>query len=92
MATFERASEVVTNFGKSGGSLSNEQALEIYGLYKQATVGDVNTDRPGILDQKGRAKWDAWQARRGTSNDDAKALYVQTAKSVLPAEWSDQIA
>ena len=27
---------------------------EIYSLYKQATVGDVNTDRPGMLDFKVR--------------------------------------
>jgi len=31
---------------------------ELYALYKQATVGDVNTDRPGFMDFKGRAKWD----------------------------------
>ncbi len=25
---------------------------EIYSLYKQATVGDINTERPGMLDFK----------------------------------------
>ncbi|AQK41346.1 Acyl-CoA-binding protein1 [Zea mays] len=43
-------------------STSNENKLILYGLYKQATVGDVNTDRPGIFYQKDRAKWDAWKA------------------------------
>ena len=35
---------------------SDEDLLEIYGLYKQATVGDINTARPGMLslDLKGR--------------------------------------
>ena len=28
----------------------------LYGLYKQATVGNNNTNRPGILDVKGTVK------------------------------------
>jgi diazepam-binding inhibitor (GABA receptor modulator, acyl-CoA-binding protein) len=31
---------------------SNEDKLQLYALFKQATVGDVNTDRPGIFDPK----------------------------------------
>ena len=58
------------------GALSNEEKLEFYGLFKQATVGDVNTERPGMFDMKGKAKWDAWKAKEGTSQDDAKAAYV----------------
>ena len=27
---------------------------KLYGLYKQATVGDNNTNKPGILDVKGK--------------------------------------
>ena len=45
---------------------SNDEKLEAYGLYKQATVGDVNTDRPGMLNFSGKSKWDAWKAREGT--------------------------
>ena len=58
------------------GAMSNEDKLEFYGLYKQATVGDVNTERPGMFDPKGKAKWDAWEAKKGMSSDDAKAAYV----------------
>lgn len=47
--------------------MSNDELLEIYSLFKQATVGDINTDRPGIFDQKGRAKWDAWEKKKGTT-------------------------
>ncbi len=35
-------------------TLSDEELKEIYALYKQATVGDVNIDRPGMLDFKVR--------------------------------------
>jgi acyl-CoA-binding protein len=39
---------------------SNDDLLELYALYKQATAGDVAGSRPGMMDFKGRAKWDAW--------------------------------
>ncbi|KAA8579567.1 hypothetical protein FQN60_006660 [Etheostoma spectabile] len=38
---------------------------DVYGLYKQATVGDVNIARPGMFDLAGRGKWDAWERRKG---------------------------
>ena len=55
---------------------SNEQLLQLYGLYKQATAGDAAGSRPGMLDLVGRAKWDAWAARKGTSRDEARRRYV----------------
>jgi diazepam-binding inhibitor (GABA receptor modulating acyl-CoA-binding protein) len=55
---------------------SNEQLLELYGLYKQATEGDVTGARPGMLDLKGRAKFDAWTKRKGTSKGEAMNAYV----------------
>ena len=57
-------------------ALSNEDKLEFYALFKQGTVGDTNTERPGMFDMKGKAKWDAWKAKEGMSQDDAKAAYV----------------
>ena len=55
---------------------SNDQLLDLYGLYKQATEGDVKGERPGLLDLKGRAKFDAWAKRKGASKDDAMKKYV----------------
>ena len=40
--------------------LGNDTMLELYALYKQATTGDVTGDRPGMMDLRGRAKYDAW--------------------------------
>lgn len=54
------------------------ELLELYSLYKQATAGDVTGSRPGMLDFKGRAKYDAWSGRRGMSKDAAKQAYVDT--------------
>jgi acyl-CoA-binding protein len=50
--------------------------LELYALYKQATSGDVSGKRPGMLDVKGRAKFDAWSEVKGTSKDDAMKKYI----------------
>lgn len=55
---------------------SNDQLLDLYALYKQATTGDVEGSRPGMLDMKGRAKYDAWAKRKGMSADEAKKKYV----------------
>lgn len=56
---------------------SNDDLLELYGLYKQATVGDVQGKRPGMLDMRGRAKFDAWTSKKGTSATDARDAYVR---------------
>ncbi|KAJ8411660.1 hypothetical protein AAFF_G00164680 [Aldrovandia affinis] len=61
----------------------DQELLELYGLYKQATVGDNNTDKPGMLDMKGSAKWEAWNSRKGMSKDDAMTAYIALAKEVI---------
>ncbi|CAB4256784.1 similar to Saccharomyces cerevisiae YGR037C ACB1 Acyl-CoA-binding protein, transports newly synthesized acyl-CoA esters from fatty acid synthetase (Fas1p-Fas2p) to acyl-CoA-consuming processes [Maudiozyma barnettii] len=56
---------------------NTEELLKLYALYKQATVGDCNTDRPGIFNLKDRSKWDAWNKVKGTSQDDAEKQYIE---------------
>jgi acyl-CoA-binding protein len=66
-----------TRVKKLSSSPSTEDLLELYALYKQATVGDVTGSRPGMLDMKGRAKFDAWTKKKGTSKETAMAKYVE---------------
>jgi len=56
--------------------LGNDVLLEMYALYKQATVGDVSGSRPGMMDVKGRAKYDAWAKRKGMTKDGAMQAYI----------------
>ena len=56
-------------------ALSNEDKLEFYSLYKQGTIGDCNTSRPGMFDLVGRYKWDAWNSRKSMTCEEAKAAY-----------------
>lgn len=50
--------------------------LELYGLFKQATEGDVSGKRPGVLDVRGRAKYDAWASRQGMGREAAMTAYA----------------
>ncbi len=72
-ASFEAAQTRVKALPKAP---SNDDLLELYALYKQATSGDVSGSRPGMMDFKGRAKFDAWTAKKGKSQDDAMRAYV----------------
>lgn len=58
-------------------SQSNESLLRLYSLFKQAELGDVNSKRPGMLDIRGRAKWDAWAKLKGTSKEEAMKAYIE---------------
>ncbi|MHA2497314.1 MAG: acyl-CoA-binding protein [Candidatus Hodarchaeales archaeon] len=56
--------------------------LKLYGLYKQATRGDVSGKRPGRLDFRGRAKYDAWTSRKGLSKEEAMKAYAELVKKL----------
>ncbi len=62
---------------------SNDVLLKLYSLYKQATEGDVHGDRPGGFDFKGQAKYDAWEALKGKSKEDAANEYIELVNKLL---------
>mmetsp|Transcript_11685 Transcript_11685/g.15882 ORF Transcript_11685/g.15882 Transcript_11685/m.15882 type:complete len:87 (-) Transcript_11685:114-374(-) len=55
---------------------TNEDKLILYGLFKQAKEGDCTTSRPGMLDPKGKAKWDAWDKIKGMDKNTAMENYI----------------
>jgi acyl-CoA-binding protein len=67
-------------------SLGNDVLLALYGLYKQATAGDVSGSRPGMMDFKGRAKYDAWAGRKGLTKDAAMTAYIAVVDQHAPAK------
>lgn len=38
-----------------------------------------------MLDLKGKAKWDAWNAKKGMSKDDAMTAYIAKVQELLAA-------
>ncbi|KAM7357192.1 acyl-CoA binding protein 6 [Cochliomyia hominivorax] len=79
MLTFEEIVEKVKNLKTKP---SQEDFLEFYGYYKQATAGDCNTDEPE--DPVKKAMWNAWKSRAGMSTEDAKAKYVEIYHKYAP--------
>jgi diazepam-binding inhibitor (GABA receptor modulator, acyl-CoA-binding protein) len=54
----------------------NMTLLKIYALFKQASSGDADGNRPGFTDMIGRAKYDAWDTLKGTSREAAMQQYI----------------
>uniref|UniRef100_A0A8C5P008 Acyl-CoA-binding protein n=1 Tax=Jaculus jaculus TaxID=51337 RepID=A0A8C5P008_JACJA len=79
LAEFDKAAEDVKNLKTRP---ADDEMLFIYSHFKQATVGDVNTERPGMLDFKGKAKWDAWNQLKGTSKESAMKAYIDKVEEL----------
>ncbi|KAJ5672465.1 long-chain fatty acid transporter ACB1 [Penicillium longicatenatum] len=71
---FDQAAKDVNNLKQKP---SNDELLKLYALYKQATVGDCNTERPSAFNLKEKYKWDAWNALKGETNEQAMEQYVK---------------
>lgn len=63
--------------------------IKFYGLFKQATIGDCNIEKPGLFDFVARAKYDAWNSFHGIGFRDARNLYI-AAVEALKVGWSRQ--
>ena len=87
---FAKAVHYVRN-APADPNATNASKLAFYGLYKQATEGDNNTSQPGAVQLEARAKWDAWKASEGKSQDDAKKDYVALVAAANP-NWNSSDA
>ncbi|MBC6988445.1 MULTISPECIES: acyl-CoA-binding protein [Hymenobacter] len=83
MATHEEFEAAAQRAQQLPTKPSNTVLLQLYALYKQATEGDVQGDRPGGFDFKGIAKYDAWSSLNGKSKDAARQEYVELVNSLF---------
>jgi acyl-CoA-binding protein len=60
----------------------NEELLQLYALYKQATEGDASGERPGGFDFKAIAKFDAWAELKGKTKDQAIKEYIDLVEKL----------
>ena len=74
-AEFEEAVALVQN-AEGDFKPSDELKLEMYGLFKQASEGDVSGKKPSRLKVIARFKYEAWEKRTGMSRDDAMRAYI----------------
>ncbi len=78
-AQFKQAAAAVMELPKRP---DDQILLKLYGLYKQATEGNLKGKRPGFTDVKGRAKYDAWARFRGKSQEWAMGEYVKLVEEL----------
>ena len=76
---FNKAAREVMDLSKRP---DDRTLLRLYGLYKQATLGDIKGKRPGFTDVKGRAKYDAWSRLRGKPEQWAMQEYVKLVQEL----------
>ena len=76
---FEQAAQDVMNLPNRP---DDKTLLKLYGLYKQATEGNVKGRRPGFSDFKGRAKYDAWMRYRGKTSEWAMQEYIKLVEKL----------
>lgn len=93
---FVKAIATIKGLSRShGGQIRppEENRSTLYGLYKQATEGDVVGVLPrpvgsSLQDEANKRKWDAWHAQAGLTRTEAKIKYIEhlleTMRSVLP--------
>merc|ERR1712066_1181721 len=74
---FNACAEEVKN--KINKTLSDDELKEIYALFKQGTMGDITIEKPGMLDMKACAKWEAWNSKKGMEQEEAKKKYIEYA-------------
>lgn len=80
--SFQQAADTIKEKGKDL-NLSDANKLKLYGLYKQATVGDNNTEKPSFYQLEQKAKWNAWDAEKGKSKAVAEAEYIALVNALL---------
>ena len=80
---FEQAQVDVKALPEKPGNMT---LLRLYALFKQASIGDVQGEKPGFTDIAGKYKYEAWAALEGTPADEAKTRYVELVASLKRGE------
>lgn len=95
-AQFQAAAQQVNNLP---GDVAAPHMTELYGLYKQATEGDVNM-QPGEVDATAadkasgpaglsQAQWDSWNQFKGVPEEEAKRRYVAKTAEITGATGTE---
>tara|TARA_Y100000992_G_C20808903_1_gene279348 strand:- start:89 stop:373 length:285 start_codon:yes stop_codon:yes gene_type:complete len=61
---------------------SDKDLLYLYGMYKQAKLGDCNIKEPFKLNFEEHSKWTAWKQNAGIEKSVAKAFYISKVDEI----------
>ena len=62
---------------------SNGDLLILYGLYKQVTEGDCETEQPWAIQVQARAKWGAWNRNKCMDRITAMRNYIDKVEELM---------
>ena len=82
---FEKACKYVQNNTKT---FKEDQILKLYGLYKLATVGKCNTQKPGLFQWQRQQMWQSWKDLESKDIKNPKQMYVDYLTEHYP-NWSE---
>ncbi|KAJ1890176.1 hypothetical protein LPJ66_007631 [Kickxella alabastrina] len=77
LVQFINASNDVTKLSAA----SNDDRLELYGLYKRGLGAKL--DKPGVFDFVAKKKYTAWESHGDLTTTEAQAKYVAYVKNLL---------
>nr|CAB3240673.1 enoyl-CoA delta isomerase 2, mitochondrial [Phallusia mammillata] len=83
---FDAAKERLNTLTEEPG---NDVKLRIYALFKQATIGENTSKKPGTFNFVGQAKWTAWSSLGKMTQDEAKSEYVKLVDELAGQEVAD---
>tara|TARA_Y100000992_G_scaffold295667_1_gene256874 strand:- start:1338 stop:1631 length:294 start_codon:yes stop_codon:yes gene_type:complete len=69
---------------------SDDDLLYLYGMYKQAKIGDCNTKEPNSLNIKDYSKWVAWNNNKGIDTHVAMAFYVSKVDDLFMKQQNQE--
>ena len=74
----------VNNWKTFKGDRKPEHVLKLYGIYKQATVGDCKEPEPKNLKSAAGQKWESWTSFRGQSRQMAMRRFITLLAQIDP--------
>ena len=63
--------------------ISDHNSIKIYAYFKQAREGNVNFERPSILNTYLLNRWKAWKKLEYMSSENAKKCYIKLIKEII---------
>lgn len=81
---FDTAALLVKTLNKTSDKTSDkEDLLYLYGMYKQATIGNCNIAEPSLMSLKAHAKWESWKQKKDIETNVAMVFYIARTDEIF---------
>lgn len=77
---FELSAKMVKNLKKEP---KDDELLKLYGLYKQSTVGNCDTQQPCVFNLKDNSKWKAWNNCKNKTKEKSMTEYSDYVMTLI---------